>query len=234
MQPTNNTDFEIEVKFESEVTERYQEQGVMVEEDDQKFLRFEFYSDGEDTRIFAASLTGDSATPRANNVISGGAPLYMRVKREGDQWTQSYSYDGVDWMTSVTFTHPLTVTAVGTYAGNEIGASSPAHTADIDYFFNTDSPIDPEDSDRNTLTVNTVGNGAVTKEPNKTTYDCDEDVTLTATPGTGWSFSDWSGDLFGMTNPVTVTMTGSKVITATFTQDEHQIFLPIITVQYSP
>jgi regulation of enolase protein 1 (concanavalin A-like superfamily) len=236
MQSANDTDFEVEVKFESEVTERFQTQGVMVEEDSNHFLRFEFYSDGTYTRIYAASLTGGSATPHEDSVIPGGAPLYMRVKREGDEWTQSYSYNGTSWTPSAPFTHTLSVTAVGAYAGNAGTTSdnAPAHTGLVDYFFNTAFPIAPEDADRNTLTVNTVGNGAVTKEPNKTTYDCYEDVTLTATPGTGGSFIDWSGDLSGTTNPITVTMTGSRVITATFTQDGSQIFLPIITRQYSP
>jgi hypothetical protein len=243
MQPITDTDFEVEVKFESPLTQTFQMQGVLVEQDDDDFLRFEFHSSSSNTRLYAAIFepgTPLSPTVKYDQPIASTnvAPLYMRVKREGDQWTQSYSYDGVDWTTPVTFTYALTVTAAGTYAGNAKGASSPAHTAYIDYFFNTDSPIDPEDSDRNTLTVNTVGNGAVTKEPNKTTYDCDEDVTLTATPGTGGSFIDWSGDLSGVADPltetITVTMTGSRVITATFTQDGSQIFLPIITRQYSP
>jgi regulation of enolase protein 1 (concanavalin A-like superfamily)/chitodextrinase len=240
MQPANDVDFEVEVKFESEVTEQFQTQGVMVEEDSNHFLRFEFYSDGTDTRIYAASLTGGSATPHEDSVIPGGAPLYMRVKREEDVWTQSYSDDGESWNPSAPFTHTLSVTSVGVYAGNAGTTSdnAPAHTGLVDYFFNTAFPVDPEDADRNTLTVNTVGNGAVTKEPNKTTYDCDEDVTLTATPDTGGSFIGWSGDLSGVTDPVTetitVTMTGSRVITATFTQDGSQVFLPIITRQYSP
>jgi len=160
------------------------------------------------------------------------APLYMRVKREGDQWTQSYGYDGVGWTTPVTFTRPLTVTKAGTYAGNAIGTSSPAHTAYIDYFFNTASPIVPEDGDA--LTVNAVGNGTVTKDP-APPYDCDDEVTLTASADPGWTFAGWSGDLSGTTNPITVTVTGSRVIAATFTQDEdtNQIFLPLITAQYS-
>ena len=239
MQSINDTDFEVEVKFESPLTETYQMQGVLVEEDDDDFLRFEFYSVGSKTRVFATNFIGGTPTtpPMIDSDITDTnvAPLYMRVRRQGDQWTQSYSYDGVDWTTPVTFTHPLTVTAAGTYAGNAIDASSPAHTAYIDYFFNTASPIIPEDGDRNTLTVNTVGNGMVTKYPDPP-YDCDDDeVTLTATADLGWTFAGWSGDLSGTTNPVTVTMTGSRVITATFTQDvdTHRIFLPLILCQYS-
>ncbi|HHN93981.1 MAG TPA: PKD domain-containing protein, partial [Anaerolineae bacterium] len=35
----------------------------------------------------------------------------------------------------------------------------------------------------------------------------------------GWTFSGWSGDLNGSTNPVTLTMDGDKEVTATFTSN---------------
>jgi uncharacterized repeat protein (TIGR02543 family) len=237
MQPANDTDFEIEVKFESGVSEKYQMQGVLVEQDSDHFLRFDFHSDGSNNLIYAAHFTeGDLEWEIKQNIVSG-VPLYMRVRREGNLWTLSYSYDGEDWIMpppDPSFTHVLSVTSVGAFVGNA-GSSPPAHTGSIDYFFNSASPIVPEDGDRNRLTVNAVGNGTVTKEPDEDMYDCDDKVTLTATADPGWSFSGWSGDLSGVTDPLTetisVTMTGSRVITATFTQDEY-IFLPLITVQY--
>jgi uncharacterized repeat protein (TIGR02543 family) len=88
--------------------------------------------------------------------------------------------------------------------------------------------------DEYTLTVSTVGSGSVDKDPDQATYQYGDVVTLTATADTDWTFDSWSGDLSGTTNPITVTMTGSRVITATFTEDKLQIFLPIITVQDSP
>jgi hypothetical protein len=45
----------------------------------------------------------------------------------------------------------LAVSQVGVFAGN--AGSNPAHTAVIDYFFNTALPIIPEDADNN-LTCN--------------------------------------------------------------------------------
>jgi hypothetical protein len=185
MQPANDRDFEIEVKFESGLSQMFQMQGVLIEEEeDENFLRFDFYGNGSDTYIFAAGFSNGTPTSMVNDVITGtnAAPLYMRVRREGDLWTQSYSFDGENWTTSVSFTHPLTVTAVGAFVGNagsqqdaivpsvmhgapmtavkafvgNADSSPPAHTGYIDYFFNTASPIVPEDGDRNTLTVNTV------------------------------------------------------------------------------
>ncbi len=67
-----------------------------------------------------------------------------------------------------------------------------------------------------TLNVTTVGSGAVVKAPNQATYNHGTSVTLTATPTTGWHFVGWSGDASGTTNPLTVSMTANKNITATF------------------
>ncbi len=69
-----------------------------------------------------------------------------------------------------------------------------------------------------TLSVSTNGQGSVELDPQETGYTYGEEVQLTAIPDPGWSFSQWGGDLSGSTNPATVTMTGNKVVTATFTQ----------------
>lgn len=66
-----------------------------------------------------------------------------------------------------------------------------------------------------TLTVNTSGNGSVS--PNGGSYDSGESVTLTATPSNGATFSNWTGDASGSSNPLTITMNSNKNITAVFT-----------------
>jgi GH18 family chitinase len=141
MQPSNDTDFEIELKFGSAVKEKYQIQGVIIEEDRQNFLRLDFHSDGSATRLFAASFVNGTPTPRANRVTAanGVVPLYMKVKRQGTLWTHSYSFDGKTWTVADSFTHALKVTKVGTFISNE-GNPAPAFTGLIDYFFNTGSP----------------------------------------------------------------------------------------------
>jgi hypothetical protein len=67
-----------------------------------------------------------------------------------------------------------------------------------------------------TLTVDTVGSGTVAKSPEQTTYHYGDVVQLTANPAAGWSFSGWSGDVNGTTNPTTITMNSDKTVTATF------------------
>jgi hypothetical protein len=140
MQDANDTNFEIEAKFTSALSKGFQIQGILVEESSKNFLRFDFHHDGSSTRIFAATFTNGLAATKSNNNIRGGVPLYMRVKREADRWTQSYSYDGRSWTTGVDFVHALAVNAVGAFVGNA-GSTPPAHVGWIDYFHNTAAPV---------------------------------------------------------------------------------------------
>ncbi|MDD2731995.1 MAG: fibronectin type III domain-containing protein [Candidatus Pacebacteria bacterium] len=68
-----------------------------------------------------------------------------------------------------------------------------------------------------TYTLNILStNGSVTKNPNQSSYPSQTSVILTANPNTGYAFNNWSGDLTGTTNPVTITMNSNKTITANF------------------
>jgi len=67
-----------------------------------------------------------------------------------------------------------------------------------------------------TLTVNTSGSGIVTRNPDQATYHYGDIVQLTATAQTDWSFTSWSGDLSGYTNPTTVTIDNNKTVNANF------------------
>jgi len=154
LQDCADTDFELELKFESSVSGAYQEQGLLIKENETHFLRFEFYSTASNTKVIAAVMTpGGSSTqfPLNTNIVvnssiggTGIAPLYLRVNRTGNQWIQSYSTNGTSWTVATTFSHTLVVSAVGTYAGN--AGSSPPHTSSVDYFLNTSTPVSPEDA----------------------------------------------------------------------------------------
>lgn len=157
LQPATNTDLEIVVKFESPVNAPpYQEQGILIKQDDFNFLRFEVYSNNSSTMVLAGILSSGTNTfplstslPINQSISSLNlAPIYLRVQRVGNTWTQSYSTDGVNFTTvGNTINHQMTVTAVGVYAGNGVGNNAPAHTAQIDYFENVlDDPITTEDN----------------------------------------------------------------------------------------
>ena len=78
-----------------------------------------------------------------------------------------------------------------------------------------------------TLSVSITGQGTVTKDPDEASYTYGENVELTANPSLGWSFSQWSGDLSGSSNPATIAMTGNKTVTATFTQNVYTLTITV-------
>jgi len=78
------------------------------------------------------------------------------------------------------------------------------------------------------LTVNVSGQGTVSKNPDQATYAPGEAVALNASPAAGWSFTNWSGDASGNTNPLTINMDGAKTITADFSP-ESQAIIPVAT-----
>ena len=147
MQNASNKDFEIEVKFQSNLSKKYQIQGVLVQQDNNNFIRFDFESDGAYTKTLAATFANGAGTIKSMFNINTGqspVPMYMRVKRVGNQWTMNYSTDGVNWIASHNFVYTLKVTSVGLFVGNA-GLPTPNHIGLVDYFFNTNSPIIPED-----------------------------------------------------------------------------------------
>ncbi|MBI5475251.1 MAG: hypothetical protein HY964_00775, partial [Ignavibacteriales bacterium] len=77
-----------------------------------------------------------------------------------------------------------------------------------------------------TLTVNSIGNGTVEKNPDLALYNENASVELTAIPDHGWIFSAWSGNATGSVNPLDVVMDEAKSITATFILD------PLYQVMY--
>jgi uncharacterized repeat protein (TIGR02543 family) len=229
LQAANDADFEVEVKFESSVDRQYQQQGIVIKQDDDNYLRFELYSTWSNTILYAQGFTDTSSQFFMSTYIgsNGLAPLYMRIRREDDRWTQSYSFDGEEWDVQPSFTHVLTVNELGPYAGNAAGADSPAYTSSIDYFFNAASPISPEDGGRYTLTLNSVGGGSVTTSPDRPTYTYGDTVVVAAAPDSGWTFVGWSDGLTGAENPDTLVMVSDTTVTATFVEGEYQLTINV-------
>ena len=144
MQGTANEDFTAEVKFESQPSQGYQIQGILVQEDANNWLRFDVYHDGSTQNIFAAATNSGNSGVKINSSISFADASYLRVNRQGNTWTLDYSGDGITWTTAGNFNHTINVSEIGVFAGNA-GGNSPAYTAVVDYFFNSATPIVPED-----------------------------------------------------------------------------------------
>ncbi|MBL8728038.1 MAG: DUF4082 domain-containing protein [Planctomycetes bacterium] len=73
--------------------------------------------------------------------------------------------------------------------------------------------------DMHTLSIQTVGGGSVSKDPDLPTYPYGSTVVLTPDRSGGFVFTGWSGDATGAANPLTLLMDGDKDITATFTSN---------------
>ncbi len=146
MQNVSNEDFEIEVKFESPVTKKFQSQGIIVEQDLTNFIRFDLFSDGAMLHNFSATFIDNNPTTVVDDIVSSQveSPLYLKINRMSDTWTMYYSLDGSDWINTKTFDYNLNVSKIGLFVLNA-GSTPPAFTSVIDYIFNTDSPISPED-----------------------------------------------------------------------------------------
>ena len=60
------------------------------------------------------------------------------------------------------------------------------------------------------------------------TYNENSNVTVTAAPAEGYVFSGWTGNASGSTNPLTVSMTGNKDITATFSRNQYALTVGVV------
>jgi hypothetical protein len=148
LQDADDDDFEIEAKFDSPVTQQIQIQGLLAQQDEDDFVRFEIQHDGSTATLFVGTLT--SGTTGGNTAflpLTVSGPIWLRMRRTGDTWTFSYSLNGVTFDSFTSFTHALTVTQVGLHVGNHgwPESSSPAFTALVDYFSVAGAPVPVND-----------------------------------------------------------------------------------------
>jgi len=229
MQAADNVDFEYIVKFDSAVTQTAQMQGIIVEESAQKFARFEFQFNNGVTKVYSATIDGVTSKPRFSVEINPADAVYMRVMRVGVRWYMYYSGNGVDWNEAGTFNnYVLDVTQAGIFVGNVKGKNTPApeHTAVVDYFHNKTLGALP--AERPLLDITTIGSGSVTATPPLGQLACGTNVTLTANPGLGATFSNWSGAVAGTEPTVSFLINGPKQVTATFIGSGNYVLLPMI------
>ncbi|MFP3901103.1 MAG: InlB B-repeat-containing protein [Acidimicrobiia bacterium] len=226
MQAVGDGDVDVEAKFDSTPSERYQMHGLLFAQDGAVFVRFGVHHDGQALRLYGATFDNGGVTTRVNTKLAAESAVHLRVTRSGDSWAFEHSGDGVSWTTAATFEFPMELTAAGPFAGNTAssGASPPAYTALVDYAFDVAAPIDPEDgggceAEAYELTTTVSGAGAIDRSPDAGSYESGTVVTLTAVPESGWLFEGWGGAASGTENPTTVTVTEPLTVSATFVED---------------
>lgn len=137
LQPISNVDLDVAAKFDSVPSSAYAGQGILVQQDDGTYLRFEIASNGTQLSVSGASVGGGSETNYFSVPFAGSGPsLWLEVKRVGNNWTLNTSADGVNYTLAGSFDQAIRVSAIGPYAWNYNGdvAASPAMTSQVDFF----------------------------------------------------------------------------------------------------
>ncbi|MCA9002061.1 MAG: hypothetical protein KDB61_09065, partial [Planctomycetes bacterium] len=141
LQPLGAGDFEVELAFLDTPTtgESY---GVLIKEDNQNWLRFDFYRNSATIYAFVGRTVG-AQTHRMLHVPVGGVGggLWMRVGRVGDRYLFRVSRDGSNWITLGSFEYAFLPSEIGPFLGNF--ASNPAGSMEVDYLFDAALPIEP-------------------------------------------------------------------------------------------
>lgn len=205
VQPADDEDFTMEVKFESTIESSFQTQGVYFREDENNLMFVHFAFDQvNDTEIVALKMVnGDGQNLGDWGSSVGGLgiePLSARIQRSGDQWTVWYSLnDGVDWQLYKTFTHAMVLNEVAVYASNS-GAPAPEMTAVVDYVLNVTDPIGVEDEillqapELDPVADVMMDTGESLVVPVSATDPDLDEVTLSASGLPGWAvFTDLGG-----------------------------------------
>ena len=146
VQPVENVDFTVDVKFDSSPTQRYQFEGVLVEQDPANYLRFQIGSTGTSLRVGATMIVNHNETSLLNAMISPPVEttsLWLRIQKSGTTWTEFWSANGAAFNNVGSFTQSLSLVDIGPFVGNYNASGAPATTARIDYFFNTANPLAP-------------------------------------------------------------------------------------------
>lgn len=140
MQSSTNGDFEIEVKFDTAVGSG-RLQGVRIEADLNNSLTVQFQNTGSGQTIAYIHVVNGIADTPVSTPIPTGAPLYLRVLRQGNQWTLSHTKSLASWTTAFQFERVMNVTSVGVLAGNLPSTRVPANTVRVDYFYKRTPPV---------------------------------------------------------------------------------------------
>jgi len=119
---------------------------------------------------------------------------------------------------------------VGTIANGNVNVASTTITVDDNYSITAN--FEETGVTYYTLTTGVSPSGGGSVSPAGGAYAAGSQVTLTAMPASGYSFSNWGGAASGSQNPITITMNSNKNITAYF--EETGVTYYTLTTGVSP
>lgn len=221
----------LKVKFDTGIDAEVAQQGIIIEEDESNFMRINYQFENGQMKLVVVGFKSGFPPSILRTVNLNGAspegPFYLWLKRNEPgnlgMWQVQYSTDDVNWSSIEPFAFPLSVSMAGFYAGNvnKTPGSEPAFTTAVDYWFNANAPIDPEDGTPLQLPVNIVGNGSVSSD-----RTCGNPVILTAQADPGWYFYEWQGSsVDGLISlQVEVEYEAGDEVTAVFAEGEPETY----------
>ncbi|MBK7319521.1 LamG-like jellyroll fold domain-containing protein [Candidatus Villigracilis affinis] len=182
----------------------------------------------DEVRVYNRSLTVDEI-----QALAGIAPLSVSKTGTGTG-TITSAPAGINCGAACTYNFPrntsVVLTAAPTLGSTFTGWSGAGCSGTGTCTVTMDaakSVIANFDLTEYTLTI-TSDHGTVAKNPDKATYHYGDSVQLTATPAVGWAFTNWSGGVTGISNPVSLTINGNTSVTANYTQIEYSLTINTI------
>jgi uncharacterized repeat protein (TIGR02543 family) len=171
----------------------------------------------EQNFVLGGSVAPSIATQPQSQSLSQGADANFTVSATG---TAPLSYQ---WRFNTTPIPGATGTAytranaqlgdAGTYSVAVTNSAGSTNSADAVLIVNF------------SLTATASAGGTVSKRPDQAGYAPNAIVALTATANTNYLFTGWSGDASGTNNPLSVTMTTNKTISASFVSTATEIVI---------
>ncbi|MEV4300851.1 ThuA domain-containing protein [Microbispora rosea] len=147
LQKAPSGDWTLETKVDgSALNEQYQQGGLMVYGDDDNYVKFDFLTTNAAGSTVARTIelrsevggTVQNPQPQVNNLSAG--PWWLRLKKEGDSFTGSYSSDGTTWTDLATNGTVAVVKNSAVANASKVGvytigtAQSASKTVKFDYF----------------------------------------------------------------------------------------------------
>ncbi|WTP11800.1 DUF1349 domain-containing protein [Microbispora hainanensis] len=157
LQTAPDGDWTLETKVDaSALNEQYQQGGLMVYGDDDNYVKFDFLATNAAGSTVARTIelrsevggTVQNPQPQVNNLTTG--VWWLRLKKEGDSFTGSYSSDGTTWTDLATNGTVAVVKNSAVANASKIGVytigtnQSASKTVTFDYFKLIKPQSDPE------------------------------------------------------------------------------------------
>ncbi|WP_328533448.1 ThuA domain-containing protein [Micromonospora zamorensis] len=185
LQTAPSGDWTLETKVDgSLLNEQYQQAGLLVQADDDNYLKLDFIADNQagqavTRRIeFRSEIAGTVQNPQPEAASLTSAVWHLRLARTGDTFTASYSADGTTW----TALEALTNSAVGATPKVglfTLGANQTASKTAVFDYFRLSTKVADETAPVTTATVSGT--------PTEGWYTGPVTVTLAATDEAGGS-----------------------------------------------